>query len=222
MKKVVVTGANKGIGLAIVKRLLKEYSDVFIYLGSRDVGRGNEAILEIVSDLGQSAKDRVQVLQLHVTSDDSVRKAVEVVKSNISNNKLYGLVNNAGGGGSHRQCVELNMYGVRRVTEAFLPLIQEKGRIVQVSSGSAPGFVKRCSDDIKELLANKKDVTWEDIENQVILPALRLAEDASLSEEEKGNKWLNMGLVETFLHFMACQKRVSILIHFTCQTSTLT
>ena len=66
------------------------------------MGRGNEAILEIVSDLGQSAKDRVQVLQLHVTSDDSVRKAVEVVKSNISNNKLYGLVNNAGGGGSHR------------------------------------------------------------------------------------------------------------------------
>ena len=127
MKKVVVTGANKGIGLSIVKRLLKEYSDVFIYLGSRDVGRGNEAILEIVSELGPLAKDRVQILQLDVTSDNSVRKAVEVVKSNISNTLLYGLVNNAGGGGSHRQCVELNMYGVRRVTEAFLPLIQEKG-----------------------------------------------------------------------------------------------
>ena len=77
---------------------------------------------------------------------------------------------------------------------------------MQVSSGSAPGFVKRCSDDIKELLANKKDVTWEDIENQVILPALRLAEDASLSEEEKGNKMAEHGLGGNISSFYGLSK----------------
>ena len=40
MKRVVVTGANKGIGLAMVKRLVREHSDLFVYLGSRDSGRG--------------------------------------------------------------------------------------------------------------------------------------------------------------------------------------
>ena len=47
MKRVVVTGANKGIGLAIVKRLLREYPDVYVYLGSRNVERGEAAIKQI-------------------------------------------------------------------------------------------------------------------------------------------------------------------------------
>jgi NAD(P)-dependent dehydrogenase (short-subunit alcohol dehydrogenase family) len=130
MKRVLVTGGNKGIGLAIVKRLVKEYPDVFVYLGSRDVGRGNAAIELIVSEFGQSAKERVKLLELDVTTDVSVQKAFDVVKLDLgsSNDLLYGVVNNAGGGGgSPRQTIELNMYGVRRVTEAFLPLIEDGG-----------------------------------------------------------------------------------------------
>ena len=134
MKRVVVTGANKGIGLAIVKRLLKEYSDVFVYLGSRDAGRGLAAIEHLVSEVGASAKERVKLLEIDVTSDSIVDTAVKTVKNDLENSKdsLYGVVNNAGGGisgMSPRQCVDLNMYGVRRVTEAFLPLIQDKGII---------------------------------------------------------------------------------------------
>ena len=34
-------------------------------------------------------------------------------------------------------------------------------------------------------MANNSGVTWEDIENRVIQPALNIAEDESLSEEEK-------------------------------------
>ena len=131
MKKVIVTGANKGIGLAIVKRLLEEFPDVFVYLGSRDRGRGLAAMEQLESDVGPSVKARVKLLELDVTSDESVSKAVETVRNdmNNSNDLLYGLVNNAGGGGAQRQTIELNMYGVRRVTEAFIPLIGPKGKI---------------------------------------------------------------------------------------------
>ena len=132
MRRILVTGANKGIGLAIVKRLVKEYSDVFVYLGSRDVGRGAAAIELIVSELGQTANERIKLLELDVTSDVSVQKAVDVVKSDLAstNDVLYGVVNNAGGGGGHRQTVELNTYGVRRVTEAFIPLIDDGGILI--------------------------------------------------------------------------------------------
>ena len=135
MKHVIVTGANKGIGLAIVKRLLKEYPDVYVFLGSRDCFRGQAAIQEIISELGSSVIDRVKFLQLDVTSDDSVKNAVEEIKRNMGGNSsiLYGLVNNAGGTSNEmtgKQVVDLNMYGVRRVTEAFLPFIEDKGTIL--------------------------------------------------------------------------------------------
>jgi NAD(P)-dependent dehydrogenase (short-subunit alcohol dehydrogenase family) len=45
-KKVLVTGANKGIGLAICKGLLEK--GCFVYLGSRDVGRGVAARKSLV------------------------------------------------------------------------------------------------------------------------------------------------------------------------------
>ena len=45
------------------------------------------------------------------------------------------VINNAGGmGGGLRNTIDLNTYGVRRVCEAFAPIIQDGGRIVQVDS----------------------------------------------------------------------------------------
>ena len=40
---IVVTGANKGIGLALVRAILEHHTDTGVYLGSRDVERGRSA-----------------------------------------------------------------------------------------------------------------------------------------------------------------------------------
>ena len=39
MKSALITGANKGIGLETTKQLLKK--GLFVYLGSRDIEKGN-------------------------------------------------------------------------------------------------------------------------------------------------------------------------------------
>ena len=78
-------------------------------------------------------KDRVKLVEIDVTSDTSVQGAAETISNELggTSNLLYGVVNNAGGttgNMSARQVLDLNTYGVRRVTEAFLPLVEkEKG-----------------------------------------------------------------------------------------------
>ena len=49
----------------------------------------------------------------------------------------------AGGGPS--VIIEANLRGVRRVTDAFAPLLADGGRVVNVSSGSAPMLVEKCT-----------------------------------------------------------------------------
>jgi NAD(P)-dependent dehydrogenase (short-subunit alcohol dehydrogenase family) len=69
----------------------------------------------------------VELVQIDVTSDESVMNAVEAIKAKHGDSApLYGLVNNAGGTSiSPRGYVDLNTYSVRRVCEAVLPLIQK-------------------------------------------------------------------------------------------------
>ena len=71
------------------------------------------------------------------------------------------VINNAGGmGGGPRNTIDLNTYGVRRVCEAFAPIIQDGGRIVQVDfveiaftfpQPSMSGFVGFCIDVRREV-----------------------------------------------------------------------
>eukprot|EP00092_Neocalanus_flemingeri_P032030 GFUD01034812.1.p1 GENE.GFUD01034812.1~~GFUD01034812.1.p1 ORF type:complete len:313 (-),score=94.70 GFUD01034812.1:83-1021(-) len=198
MKRILVTGANKGIGLAIVTKLLQDYPDTYLLLGSRDVGRGQAALQTVVAELGEDSKERLELVEIDVTSDESVKNAVEAVKAKHGESEpLYGLVNNAGGSlDTPRGTVDLNMYGLRRVCEAFLPLIQkDKGRIVQISSGAAPMFVAKCSQKNQAFLVNKI-VTWTDIEETIITPFLNISQDESLDAEKKSAALAVVGLSE--------------------------
>ena len=44
MESILITGANKGIGLAAVEASLQRAPDVKLWLGSRDVDRGHAAL----------------------------------------------------------------------------------------------------------------------------------------------------------------------------------
>jgi NAD(P)-dependent dehydrogenase (short-subunit alcohol dehydrogenase family) len=163
MRKVLVTGGNKGIGYAICLSLLRDHPDVSVILGSRDAARGQEAVERLRSQV-PSAQGRVECVMLDATSDESVEKAASSVRG-----PLYGIVNNAAVGHGRRQDETLatNYFGVRRVTEAFLPLLQSPGgRIVNVASAAGPFFVSGLPDDdpIKAKLSEPWSMRSEGIE----------------------------------------------------------
>jgi NAD(P)-dependent dehydrogenase (short-subunit alcohol dehydrogenase family) len=161
-KRVLITGANKGIGLATAVATLQRGEDTFVYLGSRDRGRGEAARASLVRDSAKWA-ERVAVVELDVSRDESVAAAAE----KVAPERLYGIVNNAGIGLSDADMatvLDVNTRGPRRLCQTFLELLDpEHGRIVNVSSAAGPMFVARCSPERQRLLTSP-NLRWPDIE----------------------------------------------------------
>jgi NAD(P)-dependent dehydrogenase (short-subunit alcohol dehydrogenase family) len=135
---VLITGANKGLGYEAARRLGELGWKVF--LGSRDEERGRVAAEKLTAD----GVD-VVLVQLDVTSDESVASALDVVRRWADH--LDVLVNNAGAPGHAvhpadatadelHAVYDANVYGPVRVTQAFLPLLRaaDNPRVVMVSS----------------------------------------------------------------------------------------
>ena len=121
-KTILVTGANRGIGRALVEEALRQGAKR-VYAGTR----------QPFSHLDK----RVTPLTLDVTNAEQIQEAVKKVES------LDILINNAGlaiyDDLSDRTALEqqlaVNLFGPYSMTQAFLPLLtQSKGSIVNVLS----------------------------------------------------------------------------------------
>ncbi|UHG93912.1 SDR family oxidoreductase [Spirosoma oryzicola] len=143
MKTALVTGANKGIGLEVARQLAQH--GYFVYLGSRTLANG----LAAVEKLNADGISNVEAIQLDVTDERSVQTArIALAKKTAT---LDVLVNNAGISGGFPQAVlqasidqfkavfETNLFGVARVTKAFIDLMKQspEPRIVNVSTALA-------------------------------------------------------------------------------------
>ena len=167
MKRILVTGANKGIGLATVENLLQNHPDTFLILGSRDEKRGGEAV-ELLTSKEPKWADRLMMLAIDVSSDESVTMAAETVTSSFETEAkpLYGIINNAGIGSSSiglEPTLQVNTWGIHRVCEAFVPLLEASGRIVNVTSAAGPNFVE-AADDVTRTMLTDPDVQWDAVE----------------------------------------------------------
>jgi NAD(P)-dependent dehydrogenase (short-subunit alcohol dehydrogenase family) len=146
MTTTLITGANKGLGHETARRLLAAGHTV--YIGSRDPDRGRRA----AERLG------ARTVLIDVTDDASVAAAVKAIEADGG---LDVLVNNAGiesrgeantvtdAAGTTadlmRRLFETNVFGLVRVTHAFLPLLQRSDAPVVVNVSSGLGSLTRVA-----------------------------------------------------------------------------
>ncbi|WP_294269627.1 SDR family NAD(P)-dependent oxidoreductase [uncultured Chryseobacterium sp.] len=141
MQTVLITGANRSIGLETAKQLSKK--GLLVYLGSRDLAKGEE----IVKDLTEKGFQNIKAIEIDVTHPVSILKAKEQIED--EQGKLDILINNAGILGVIPQTAEstavediknvfeTNFFGVISVTQTFLELLKksDQPRISNITSG---------------------------------------------------------------------------------------
>ncbi|MFT3766592.1 MAG: SDR family oxidoreductase [Minicystis sp.] len=131
-KLAVVTGGNRGIGLEIGKQLAEKGARVI--LGSRDENDGRAAAEKLAS-AGLPVESRA----LDVTRPETIDALAAWLRD--THGGLDILVNNAGtsmdgfNAEVARRTLDVNFFGVLRVTDRLLPLLRAGGRIVNISSG---------------------------------------------------------------------------------------
>jgi NAD(P)-dependent dehydrogenase (short-subunit alcohol dehydrogenase family) len=135
-----VTGANRGIGLEVVRQLAQR--GYRVVLGSRDLVKGETAARKL------RPGDRVLVRQLDVTNQSDIDRLRDEITASFGS--LHVLINNAAINYDTWQnavdadmkvvheTLETNLFGAWRMCQAFIPLLRRSrhGRIVNVSSES--------------------------------------------------------------------------------------
>ncbi len=141
MTTALITGANRSIGLETAKQLSQK--GLFVYLGSRDLAKGET----IVKELNEKGYQNIKAIEIDVTNPESISAAKTTVEN--EQGKLDILINNAGILGINPQTAtetavddikevfETNFFGVINVTQAFLDLLKksDRPRISNITSG---------------------------------------------------------------------------------------
>jgi NAD(P)-dependent dehydrogenase (short-subunit alcohol dehydrogenase family) len=148
MKKILITGCSTGFGYDSAKYLAEKGHHV--YATMRNINGKNAEAASNLKDYATSNNLKIEVLEMDVTSDESVKSAVSGIT------EVDVLINNAGLGyggpveafssGDVLAQLDLNIVGTFRVAKAVLPRMRARnsGLIIQVSSGAGriafPGF----------------------------------------------------------------------------------
>lgn len=184
-KVAVVTGGNKGIGLAIVRALCKQFEGD-VYLTARDTERGEAAVKDLTSE---GLKPKFQ--QLDINDISSITRAAAFFKD------AYGgvdvLVNNAGIAFKNADptpfaiqaevTLKTNFFATRDMLTQFLPLIKAGGRVVNVSSFVGSRTLNGCSKELQERFRS------EDITEDELVGLMQRFVEKTKTEEHKKDGW---------------------------------
>mmetsp|Transcript_31742 Transcript_31742/g.36663 ORF Transcript_31742/g.36663 Transcript_31742/m.36663 type:complete len:281 (+) Transcript_31742:32-874(+) len=169
---IIVTGANKGIGFALMKRLVNHRDRPILVLTARNESNGKKA-LEELNAIKTTSEETVVFHPLDVTSKESRATFAEWIKEKFG--KFDVLVNNAGVKAPGEilstydpsdKDIDLvmgtNYHSLRELTELLLPLLSSDGKIINVSSELGEWWNQGKTFNA---IFHKADFSEKDIEN---------------------------------------------------------
>lgn len=144
---ILITGASTGFGRDAAERLARRGHRVFATM--RDIGGRNASHRAALEQLAAEEDLRLRVLELDVTSDDSVERAVDTAREEAGH--LDVVINNAGVAQvgvsegytveQFKQLFDINVFGIVRVNRAVLPSMRTRGSGLLIHLSSAAGRV---------------------------------------------------------------------------------
>ncbi|KAJ1880152.1 hypothetical protein H4R99_006193 [Coemansia sp. RSA 1722] len=187
----VVTGANRGIGKAIVRRLLLQQSKpLIIYLTARNVELGQLAFDELRREQLKASSNHLNELRFHqldVSNIQSIQAFIEYLTLVHGDQSTDILINNAGGvvkenGQVVRKCnvetayksVQMNYFSAVNVTSLMVPRMREGGRVVFMVTALAQLGI--FSGDLPKVL----------VSDELSLQGLHIIENGFVSSVGKG------------------------------------
>jgi NAD(P)-dependent dehydrogenase (short-subunit alcohol dehydrogenase family) len=182
---VLITGASSGFGRLIAETLARKKFQVFATM--RSVHARNAASAREIAELAERESLSLETLELDVTDDASVERAVSEVAAECG--RIDVLVNNAGYGimdltesvtlAQAQRQFDTNFFGVLRMNRAVLPIMKRQGSglLLHVSSGGGrlaiPGMGLYCASKFAmEALAEvyRYELASQGIDSVVIEP----------------------------------------------------
>ena len=157
-KNLIITGCNRGLGLALVNMICENALPYNIIVTARDVIKGQEKFLKLQE---KYPKSKLFFHQLDITNKESINNFSKWFSE--THKTIDVLVNNAGFGDRKdfyttkipsedlaRTTLNTNFYGLVEVTQALLPFLNTNGKIVNVSS--ALGTLDKHEKNIRQTL----------------------------------------------------------------------
>ncbi|OMH78733.1 Carbonyl reductase [NADPH] 1 [Zancudomyces culisetae] len=140
-KLIVVTGSNKGLGRALVRKLVVESKGpLTIYMTSRDSSKGMSALQEIKSELPTGSKVDLEFYPLDITDKQSIHSFTKHMEK-MGTPCIDVMVHNAGvyfkGASDYahaEKTIRCNYNSTIELNDAIMPLIKSNGRVLFVSS----------------------------------------------------------------------------------------
>ncbi|WP_439132578.1 SDR family oxidoreductase [Polaribacter sp.] len=141
MKNIIITGSSSGFGLKAVKDFADKGNKVFATMRNPE-GKNSEKKAEL-----EGYSDHIKVVDMDVTNDDSVKKAMANILKEAGNIDI--LINNAGimyigiteaySLEQARFQMETNYFGAIRTMQAVLPSMRKSGKGLIINTSSLVG-----------------------------------------------------------------------------------